>query len=72
MVLLAPALIFIVTGGALGGLLGGGAGALAVSLAPRFESKLLKWGVALALYGLAGVLYVVIVAPALRATGTKH
>ncbi len=61
LVLMAPAFIFMVSGGLLGGLIGGGAAALAVAVARRLDSKVTKWVAALAIYLVAALLFVIAV-----------
>ena len=59
---MAPAIVFAITGGALGATLGLAAGAGAVAIARRTESTGLKWGAAIGLYLLAAIVFVVVAA----------
>lgn len=62
LILMAPGFVFMVSGGALGAMLGVGAGALAVAIARKLESWLAKWLVAIGLYAVAAIVFVVLVA----------
>lgn len=62
MVYMAPAFVFIVGFGAIGGLIGGLAGAGAVAFARTNQPKVAKVGVAALIYGAAGILTLVVAA----------
>lgn len=58
----APVIIFVALGGLLGGLFAGAAGAAAVAIAKRTESKAIKLGAAVVLYGVAAIAWILIAA----------
>lgn len=58
--LMGPAVLLMVTGGALGALLGFGAGALSMRLAKKIERPAAKWAVALGIYGVATVILLIV------------
>ncbi len=57
---MAPVVVFGIGGGLLGALFGGVAGAAAVAIARKTESKALKLGAAVALYGVAAIAYIIV------------
>jgi hypothetical protein len=62
MAFMAPVPVFFFLGGPLAGLLTAAAGGIAVAIARRTESKALKIGAAIGLYGVATIVWLVVVA----------
>jgi hypothetical protein len=61
MVFFAPAALFAVFGGLIGGVLGFAAGGAAVAIAKRTENRAVQVLAAVGLYGLAAILFLVFV-----------
>jgi hypothetical protein len=69
LVLMLPAFVFLITGGALGAMFGVGAATLSVRAARHIDRTPLKWAAAFAIYTVVGAIWIVTITAFRAAVG---